>query len=128
MRLTVLATVVSSLLATTGRCDEPTGVAKATKKLRAMASPQAGGKALAEKSYPGALGTTVVMVSIEGAYPGTGVFRVVLDEGVSYGARGDKPLGALAKKQGWLARLPDKEPLLRVVNDAQFDGLLMIDS
>jgi hypothetical protein len=103
--------------------------AAAEARLRALVEARAEGKRVTTRRAPGALDTTVVIASTEGAYPGTGVSSVVLDgSGATFGAHGERPLGALADARGWFARLPDEAELLRLVNDAQFDGLMMIDT
>jgi hypothetical protein len=97
--------------------------------LRSLLEPQSGGASIKTSSYEGALGTTVVMASIDGAYPGTGVYRAVVDEkGVSFGVHGDRSLADLVRTRGWLVHPPDEEPFTRLVNDAQFDGVALIDS
>jgi hypothetical protein len=97
--------------------------------LHSLLEPQSGGAAIKTAHYEGALGTTVVMASIEGAYPGSGVYRAVVDEhGVSFGVHGERSLADLVRSRGWLVHPPDEEPFTRLVNDAQFDGVAQIDA
>lgn len=85
------------------------------------------GKKPALVRRPGALGTIVVAATIPGAYPGTGVACVVLEGNLSYGRHGERNLANLARKKGWLQKAPPADDLARLVNDAEFEGLLQID-
>jgi hypothetical protein len=95
--------------------------------LRAHLAASNPGAVIKTSHSAGALGTTVVMAAIEGAYPGTGVARVVLDEAnVPYGVLGDKSLADLARARGWLDKPPDQEAFLRLVNDTLFNGVAIL--
>jgi hypothetical protein len=76
---------------------------------------------------PGPLGTTVVMAAIPDAYPGTGVRRVVLDNGTSYGVHGEKDLAELVRARGWLAKPPAFDAYCGLVDAALFEGLSAYD-
>jgi hypothetical protein len=76
---------------------------------------------------PGALGTTVVTAAVPDAYPGSGVACVVLEAGLSYGRHGERNLADLARKKGWLKQAPPAADLVRLVSDAEFEGLLQVD-
>ena len=69
----------------------------------------------------------MVTAAIPDAYPGTGVACVVLDGSVSYGQHGERNLAELVRKKGWLKKAPPTADLVRLVNDAEFDGLLQVD-
>jgi hypothetical protein len=64
---------------------------------------------------------------VAGGYPGTGVRRVVVDKGVSYGVHGDKDLAELVRARGWLSKPPAFDPYLRLVDAALFEGLSQAD-
>ena len=70
-------------------------------------------------------GLTIVQASIDGAYPGTGVYTMLLSaRGVSYGVHGKKDLADLVRLLGWLKVPPKKAALVQLVNLAHFNGML----
>ncbi len=72
----------------------------------------------------GPLETRVARAIRVGAYPGTGVFRVVVADGATFGHRGARDLAELARARGWHRTPPDASDLFRLVSAAQHDGLL----
>lgn len=88
-----------------------------------------GALARQEKGYvktshaPGPQGTILLTAAAEGAYPGTGVYRAVFWQGVSYGAHGQAPLADLFRARGWLASPPPAEDLARIVDAGLFEGM-----
>jgi hypothetical protein len=77
---------------------------------------------------PGVFDTAIVRVALKGAYPGSGVARVVLWNNASYGIHGEHDLGDLVRALGWLKQPPDTDSLVRIVNAAQFEGVMAVDS
>lgn len=102
---------------------------RATAKLQDLLRDQAkqAGKELVAGEEPGALGTTVVRVVVKDAYPGSGVARVVVWNGKSYGVHGERDLADLARERGWLKKAPETAGFVKLVGDAQFEGLLAVD-
>jgi hypothetical protein len=78
---------------------------------------------------PGQFNTVVATAAFPAAYPGTGVLRQIIDidSGVAYGGRAEKSFGDFARERGWLARPPDTDPLIRMLNTALFEGVAIID-
>jgi hypothetical protein len=118
--------LASALIASPGAAKKPP--AAEARVLGAVGEEAArAGKKPTLARRPGALGTTVVTAAIPDAYPGTGVACVVLDGSLSYGRHGERDLADLARKKGWLKKAPPTDELVRLVNDAEFEGLLQID-
>lgn len=118
------------LWASTAAAEPTSGAAaRATARLTGLLREEAqrAGKELVTGEEQGALGTTVVRVAIRDAYPGSGVARVVLWKGRSYGVRGEHDLAELVRERGWLKHAPETAGFVRLVGDAQFDGLLAVD-
>src|SRR5581483_232075 len=63
-----------------------------------------------------------------GAYPGTGVFAVLLDaDGTTYGRHGSQDFADLVRARGWLAKAPEAATLVRLANAALWENLLQVD-
>lgn len=127
--LSCLALAAVPSLACAGKPDPAAAVKKASARLEALLRDEAkrAGKPVVTGQDPGPLKTTVVRAAIQDAYPGSGVARVVVWNGRTYGKRGERDLADLARERGWLKKAPDAAALARLVGDAQFDGLLAID-
>lgn len=126
---TTIGILLSAFCATSCFASRPEKPAeRAAERLQKALTAQAPGQPIDTRSEPGPLDTTVVTAVVRDAYPGSGVFRVVLDaKGHSYGAHGERNLAELARARGWLARPPSVEALVKLVSAAQFEGLLMLD-
>lgn len=71
---------------------------------------------------------SIVRAMAKGAYPGTGVYAVLLDaDGTTYGKRGAKDLADLVRARGWLEKPPEADVLVRLANAALYDNLLAVD-
>ena len=71
---------------------------------------------------------TFVRAFAKGAYPGTGVFGVLMDaDGVTYGKRGRKDFADLVRARGWLEKAPEAATLVQLANMALWDNLLAVD-
>lgn len=85
---------------------------------------------VSEEAWFKPLGLTVITTSVVGAYPGTGVCRILKDkEGVTYGIHGKQGLAELIRKLGWrdVKKIPN-DMMVRLVHYAQFDGLLALET
>lgn len=103
-----------------------------------QAAQEAGREALA-KEFPrdeivvrqedGPYGTVIAVAAYPKAYPGTGVYRAVVDRatGVVYGRHGQRTFADFARARGWLKTPPPAEELVRFLNTALFDGIAMFD-
>jgi hypothetical protein len=99
------------------------------KQLREIVAKDSGpGADIKTWAHPGPLDLVEVTAALEGAYPGSGVARVLIDDqGVTYGIHGDKDFADLCRARGWLgtAALPDARTLLKLVDTTNFEGVAM---
>jgi hypothetical protein len=117
------------LIALFGSLAHADPLAKYGARMKQLLEPQARGARIDVRSEAGQLGTTVVVAAIPGAYPGSGVVRVVVDrDEQSYGVHGDKDLADLARLREWLVKPPTVGELVRIVNDAQFEGIAILEA
>lgn len=94
---------------------------------KALARADGAEKAVA-RVEDGPLGVSFAAVAIPDAYPGTGVVRAVLVGGKCYGAHCPLSFADLARAQGWLKEIPAAPDLVRVLNAANYNGLLAIEA
>lgn len=79
---------------------------------------------VAVREEPGPFGLKVIVVCNPKAHPGTGMKKVLMDEGgFTYGAHGEKDLADLMRQNDWLQTPPDPKSFLKLVNLACFEGI-----
>lgn len=123
--IALIALIAQISLAPRASGETPSAVEKA---LRAALAGESGAKTAEARMDPGPLGLRVVTVAIPDAYPGTGVRRAVVDgTGRAYGRHLERGLADLARDAGWLDSPPAPADLVRVLNNTDFDGLLIAD-
>jgi hypothetical protein len=103
-------------------------VAAVQRMLRASLEKSYEGATIVTRTEFGPFGLGVVVASLEHAYPGSGVLRVLLDaRGVTYGVHGEKDLAELVRERGWIDTPPeDLGAWARLVNVAQFEGVAIL--
>jgi hypothetical protein len=98
-------------------------------KLKSMLADEAKGSAIKKLEQPGPADVVVIGAAIDKAYPGTGVLRVLVDRSdVSYGRNGEKTFADFARAMKWLETPPPVDDLLRLLNDAQYDGVVVLEA
>jgi hypothetical protein len=87
-------------------------------------------KAKVEKlEQPGPAQVTIVGAKLHHAPPGGGVRCVLVDAGdVSYGKHGEKTFADFVRGRGWLTNPPPIDDFLRLLNAAQYDGVVMLEA
>lgn len=77
----------------------------------------------------GPCGTTIVRARAEGAYPGSGILAVLVDDkdGTTYGRHGAKDLADLVRARGFLEKPPAAADLVRLADVAFFEAVVMHD-
>ena len=98
-------------------------------KLKSMLAAEAKGGEIKKLEQPGPADVTIVGAAIEHAYPGTGVLRVLVDRSdVSYGKNGDKTFADFVRGMKWLDSPPPVDDFIRLLNDAQYDGIVALEA
>jgi hypothetical protein len=98
------------------------------KQLSAVLSKSEPGAKVETRANDGPLDLIIVTAAIPGAYPGSGVARVLIDDkGVTYGIHGEKDFADLARERHWLSdgAIPDAATLLKLVDNAFFEGVAL---
>jgi hypothetical protein len=73
-------------------------------------------------------GLRIVRARHPEAYPGTGVAALIYDPATdrTHGKRGEHSLAVLLQSRGWIENRPPDDQLIRLVHEATFDGILIL--
>ena len=93
--------------------------------LSATLAKQFKGAKIDTRAEAGPVGLTVITAAVPGAYPGSGVLRVLIDDHeVTYGVHGEKDFADLVRARHWIEKdPPDADTLRRLVDFAFFEGV-----
>jgi pyruvate/2-oxoglutarate dehydrogenase complex dihydrolipoamide acyltransferase (E2) component len=104
------------------------GLERARQRARDALAEQHPDAAIEVAALPGPGGVQIVRARDPKARPGSGVAALIYDPdtGATYGKRGERDLAELVRARGWLVKPLPEADLIKLVHEAQFDGVLIL--